>query len=323
MKRTLPPLNALRSFDAAARHMSFSNAADELCVTTGAVSRQVRLLESFLGHGLFERGHRKVTLTPLGKTYSEFVRELFAKLEHTTDSVFDLNQQRPLHVWCPMIFAMRWLLPSLPEFYARQPQIEVKLTTSAADAPTPASLGFVDGIQAAIRRGNGDFPNLHADRLMRSELIPVCSQRLLQHGPPLNCVEDLAHHTLLCSLMRPNSWDEWLKAAGGGHVKLPARAYFENSCLAYQAAIEGMGVALGQSALIEGDIQSGRLVTPLDFHFNDEDAFYLIYPRHVAGIRAFRRFRDWVVGEWRDGAAAKSVVAASARAENANRAFKQ
>ena len=304
MKRALPPLNALRSFDAAARHMSFSIAASELCVTTGAVSRQVRLLESFVGNALFERGHRKVALTPLGKTYSDFVRELFAKLEHTTDSVFDLNQQRPLHIWCPMIFAMRWLLPSLPDFYAKQPDIEVKLTTSAAEAPTAASLGYVDRIQAAIRLGTGDWPNLHAERLLRSELVPVCSPRLLQHGPSLTSLEHLARHTLLYSQMRPNSWDEWLAAAGGANVVSQARVNFENSCLAYQAAIEGMGVALAQRALIQDDIRSGRLVTPFDVRVKDERAFYLIYPRYVAGMRTFRRFRNWIVGEWETRAAA-------------------
>lgn len=284
--------------------MSFSLAADELCVTTGAVSRQVRLLESFVGHRLFERGHRKVALTELGRTYSESIRELFAKLEHTTDSVFDLNQQRPLHVWCPMIIAMRWLLPSLPEFYAKQPDVEVKLTTSAAEAPTPASLGFVDSIQAAIRLGRGDWPGVYSDRLLPSELTPVCSPQLLRHGPPLNRVEDLARHTLLTSLMRPNCWDEWLAAAGGSHVAVNARANFENSCLAYQAAIEGMGVALGQSAFIADDIKNGRLVMPFDFRMTDEQAFYLIYPHHVAGIRRFRRFRDWIVGESRTRMAA-------------------
>lgn len=298
MRRSIPPLNALRSFEAAARNLSFTLGAAELNVSPGAVSRQVRLLEAFLGRRLFERGYQKVALTPIGEAYASHITELFSRLEDTTDSVFDLNHRKPLHVWCPEIFALRWLLPRLPGFYAKDPTCSIELVTAESARPSAEDIG-VDKIEVAIRLGDGAWPNLTSERLIRSELSCVCSPRLLASGPPLSRLEDLENHTLLVSQMRPKIWEEWLQAAGVSAQKMTRRMTFESSSLAYQAAIEGMGVALGQSALTADDMNSGRLVSVLDFRMKDTKAFYLMYPQRGPNTRRLRKFRDWIMEEAR------------------------
>jgi LysR family glycine cleavage system transcriptional activator len=307
MRRSIPPLNSLRSFEAAARNLSFTLGAAELNVSPGAVSRQVRLLEAYLGRPLFERGYRQVALTPLGEAYAAQITELFGRLEETTDNIFDLNHRKPLHVWCPEIFALRWLLPRLPGFYATDTANSIELVTSESTRPSAEDIG-VDKIEVAIRLGDGAWPNLSCERLVRSELVVVCSPRLLADGPPLLSIEDIANHTLLVSRMRLNIWEEWLSAAGLPTTLASRRMVFESSSLAYQAAIEGMGLALGQAALVSEDRRAGRLVTPLNFTMKDSKAFYLMYPSRGPTTRRLRRFRDWIIQEARQSEGASCAA---------------
>jgi LysR family glycine cleavage system transcriptional activator len=221
--------------------MNFSLAAEELNVTPGAVSRQIKILEDFLGSPLFERGHREVRLTETGEAYLPALTDAFGRIDAATRRITEGRQRRGLHIWCSMTFAMRWLVPRLPVFYRDNPDRNVLFTTSLR--PVDFSSGDAD---VAIRIGPGNWPGVVAHELVRTELMPVCSPAFIAARGPLNRVEDLAGHTLLQSIYRPNDWAFWLKVAGVPSVEMDHGAKFESSSLAYQAAIEGMGVAMGR-----------------------------------------------------------------------------
>jgi len=294
MSRTSPPLNPLRTFEAAGRRLNFSLAADELNVTPGAVSRQIKVLEDFIGLPLFERGHREVRLTQAGEAYLSAITDAFDRIEAATRRVTERRQRRSLHIWCSMTFAMRWLVPRLPAFHRDFPDRDVLFTTSLRQVDF--SSGDVD---VAMRLGPGNWPGVVAHELVRTELTPVCSPALIATRGPLNRVEDLAGHTLLQSIHRPNDWKFWLRAAHVNVIDADHGAKFESSSLAYQAAIEGMGIAMGQRALIADDLALRRLVAPFDLVVEDQTGFYLLYPEQTAQAPHLTVFRDWVLEEAR------------------------
>lgn len=309
-----PPLNPLRTFEVAGRLLSFSRAAEDLNVTPGAVSRQIKVLEDYLGLSLFQRGHRDVRLTPEGEAYLAVLSDAFGRIDSVTRRLTERHEGHRLHIWCSMTFAMRWLVPRLPVFHAANPDRNVLFTTSLR--PVDFSSGDVD---VAIRLGPDTWPGIVAHELFRTQLTPVCSPALLQDRDPLGCADDLAGLTLLHSTVRPRDWARWLESAGARTVKPDQGMKFESSSLAYQAAIEGVGVAMGQRALIAGDLAMGRLVAPFDLVTEDESGFYLLYPERSAGARHLQVFRDWVLDEARRDAArlaqtAPRVVSAPVRA---------
>lgn len=291
----LPPLNALRAFEAAGRYVSFTRAADELHVTPGAVSRQIKSLEDFLGVELFERGNRDLRISDEGRVYVGALTDAFERINSATMRLLNANRERSLNVHCPMTFTLRWLMPRLPRFHRLYPKREIRLTTTLA--PVPMHLLNGSDVDVTIQLGRGDWEGLVAHRLAGGELIPVCSPHLLGSGHAVGRVADLGKHTLLHSLARPDDWRDWLDAAGGSGVD-PARGlHFETSALAYQAAIDGMGIAIGQMALVIEDLEAGRLAPAADFVFQSGNAYYLTYIEHAAKNPQLIEFRDWIIRE--------------------------
>jgi LysR family glycine cleavage system transcriptional activator len=291
----LPPLNALRAFEAAARHLSITLAADELHVTPGAVSRQIKTLEDALGLKLFRRGHREITLTRQGADYHRAVTQAIDALREATRRLTRSRQRRQLKIRAYTTFAMRWLIPRLSGFHAAHPGIEVLLKASLE--PVDFRKEDIDG---AIRLGDGRWPDCHTHRLVPNILCPVACPALLKSGPKLKKPADLARHTLLHSIARPDDWGTWLDAAGArGQVDARAGMTFESSAMAYQAAIEGQGLAIAQQFLVARDLDEGRLAAPFRQTVDMGDyTYYLLTPRHREESAPMKTFRVWLLGQF-------------------------
>ena len=214
------------------------------------------------------------------------------RLSDATDEIKSTKGRDPLHIWCPMTFGLRWLVPRLPAFRAAQPDRDVVFTTSLG--PIDFSARTTD---VAIRIGQGSWPGCASHRLIDIELTPVCSPALLERLGPMTGPGDLARATLLQSAARPGYWRQWLEGAGASDIDPDRGITFESVSLAYQMAMNGAGVALGQLALVEDDLRTGRLVAPFSQRTHSGDAFYLIYPNRLIGDPFVGMFRDWVVGE--------------------------
>lgn len=291
----LPPLNAIRAFEAAARHMSITLAAEELHVTPGAVSRQIKTLEDALGVQLFTRGHRNISLTRQGQDYFRAVTRAIEVLREGTRKLQRRRQRKQLKIRAYTTFAMRWLIPRLSGFHAAHPDVEVLLKASLE--PVDFRNEDIDG---AIRLGDGNWPGAHAIRLVDNVLVPVASPALLGAGPKLKRPADLAHHTLLHSIARPDDWGHWLEAAGVSE-QIDARAgmTYESSAMSYAAAVEGQGVAIAQRFLVEKDLQEGRLVTPFKKALDMGDfTYYLLTPAHREESADMKRFRLWLLEQF-------------------------
>lgn len=289
---SLPPLNAARAFEAVGRLGSVKLGAQELFVTPGAISRQLAMLEDFLGVPLFVRSHRRVTLTDSGKKYFDRVSEALLQLRDATEEIKVSKGRDRLRIWCPMTFGMRWLVPRLPAFREKHPERDLVFTTSLG----PIEFGS-HATDVAIRIGRGDWPGCSAHRLSEIKLTPVCSPSLLQSHAPWRSAHDLAKVTLLQSAARPNYWHLWLSRAGVPEVDAERGITFESVSLAYQMAIDGAGVAMGQLALVGEDIAAGRLVTPFSLRVDSGDAFYLIYPTRLDSDPFVASLRDWLLAE--------------------------
>jgi LysR family glycine cleavage system transcriptional activator len=298
MGTALPPLNALRAFEAAGRHANFSRAADELNVTVGAVSRQVSNLEVTLGIPLFTRNSRGVKLTPEGEAYREALTDSFTQLRRATRRLVDSHKEHHLHIHCAVTFTQRWLLRRLVTFQAAFPGRELETSTVLPPAselifyPTDVS---IDNYNAEAIRAAG--PELCGHPLLPVDLVPVCSPRLCpEHGlsTGLKAWKDV---TLLVSSARPKDWELWADAAGAPEVYDCNSIPFASSSLAYEAAIEGIGVAIGMRALVQDDLREGRLVVAHPATVGTGESFYLIYSRAAAGMRQVREFRDWILAE--------------------------
>ena len=291
MPRRLPPLNALRSFEAAARLGGFSLAADELHVTHGAASRAIRHLEDELGLKLFMRATRKVTLTPAGETYAIAIRDALDRLAAATLSITQDQSTGVLTISTMDSFAAKWLVPRLFRFRQAHPDIDVRLGTSdkLADFVT-------DGIDVAIRFGRGRYPGLTAEMLLQENVFPVCSPRLLEGAHALREPADLRHHTLIHDDAEIN-WEIWLRTAGVEGVDARRGPIYMTSANAIQAAILGEGVALGRSALVADDLAAGRLVRPFGLSLPAEAAYYVVYPVRALERPKVKAFRDWVLAE--------------------------
>jgi LysR family glycine cleavage system transcriptional activator len=257
MKRILPPLNALRAFEAAGRLGSFKEAAAELHVTHGAVSQHVRLLEEWLGASLFERHNRRVALTPAAKAYLEEIGPLFEQLSQATARYgFPETVSRTLSVNAPATFTLRWLVPRLAQFRAENPDVNVKVETSNESVES-----LKDNYDIIIRGGPDTFYGYSMRLFLSEERLPVCSPALLQRLP-LRMPEDMRQHTLLHTSSLPRLWPDWLTRAEIPALRPAATLTFDHFYLTLQAAIDGIGIAMGPSALVSDDLAAGRLVAP-------------------------------------------------------------
>ncbi len=291
MARRLPPLNALRAFEAAGRHLSFTQAAKELHVTQAAISHQVKALEERLGVELFHRRNRALFLSEAGQAYLPPVRESFDRLAAATERLLKRDTVGTLTVSTLYSFAVSWLVPRLKHFQSRYPDLDVRIT--ASDQVIDLTREDVD---IAIRYGRGYWPGLRADRLMEENVFPVCSPALLDGPKPLRRPEDLTHHVLLHDDMR-ESWRMWLLAAGVEGVEPERGPAFSHSFMVIQAAIEGQGVALGRSALVAADLKARRLVKPFDVSVPADYAYYVVCPEASAERPKVKAFREWLLAE--------------------------
>src|SRR6201996_3701358 len=292
MTARLPSLNGLRAFEAAARHLSFTQAASELNVTQTAISHQIRRLEEELGIRLFIRKNRALALTPKARDYLPGVRAAFNDLRLATDRLLRKDDDHVLTVSTLASLAAKWLLPRLTAFQEAHPGIDVRITTSTA------LVDFKGGdVDAAIRYGRGHWPGVRADWLTADELFPVCSPALLQGSKPLKCPEDLAHHTLLHSSGGyDDDWRLWLTAAGlPTDISKPPGLTFDLILMTVQAALDGIGVAMGRTSYVEADIAKGRLVVPFKIALPTDAGFYLVSPEGAAEPPKLRAFRQWLL----------------------------
>jgi len=296
MRRRLPPLNALRAFEAAARHLSFTRAADELAVTQAAVSHQVKALEEYLGTNLFRRFNRALALSEAGRGYLPAVREAFDLLDQATRDLRERDASGPLRVSVIPSFAAKWLLPRLSRFRKLHPDIDVLI--SANNAPVDFTQ---DDSDMAIRFGHGDYPGLRVDFLMADFSLALCSPRLLEGEHPLRVPADLKHHTLLQDDVMGKDdepdWHTWLKAAGVSGIDGSKGPGFSDSAMVLQAAIEGQGVALGRWSLAAEDVAAGRLVQPFDVIVPTSYSYYVVSPIPTDSWRKVRLFREWMLEE--------------------------
>jgi LysR family glycine cleavage system transcriptional activator len=294
MTTRLPPLNALRTFEAAARHLSFTKAASELFVTQAAVSHQIRTLEDHLGARLFRRMNRALMLTDEGQVLLPAVRDAFDRLSAGVRRVEDLCCGGALTISTTPSFAGGWLAGRLVRFQALHPEIELQLSATAR------MVDFArEGVDCGVRYGEGDWPGLRVERLFRTSLVPVCSPLLRGGAHPLRQPQDLAHHTLLHALDGGDDWRLWLRAAGVQEIDPTRGPKFDSIPLVLQAAINGAGVGIGRRQLVEAEVAAGRLVAPFDLELAEECAYYFVAPEVMADQPKVVAFRTWLLGEVR------------------------
>lgn len=294
MTARLPSLNGLRAFEAAARHLSFTRAASELNVTQTAISHQIRRLEEELGVSLFVRKNRALELTAEARDYLPGIRAAFNDLRLATDRLKRRGDDNVLTISTLASFAAKWLLPRLSAFQDSHPGIDVRITTSTS------LVDFRDGqrdghVDAAIRYGRGHWPELRADWLMADEVFPVCSPALLTGKHPLRRPEDLRDHVLLHSSNNGDDWRQWLTAAGlPADISKQRGVTFDLIFMTVQAAIDGIGVAMGRTTYVQDDIAKGRLVVPFKIALPADAGFYLVSPDGKADPPALAAFRGWL-----------------------------
>lgn len=292
MKRVLPPLNALRAFEAAGRLGSFKEAAAALHVTHGAVSQQVRLLEEWLGATLFTRQNRRVTLTPAAKAYLAEIGPLFEQLAQATARYGVPGPvSRALSVNAPATFTLRWLVPRLAKFRAEHPDVEIKVETS--NEPLES---LKDDHDLIIRGGPDTFYGYAMRPFLTEERLPVCSPTLLQRQP-LQSPDDLRHHTLLHTSSLPRLWPDWLASAQIPALRPAATLTFDHFYLTLQAAIDGIGIAMGPTALVSDDLAAGRLVAPFAGPRLPSRSYCSYVPDEKRGDELVARFRAWLERE--------------------------
>lgn len=293
MNPRLPPLNALRSFECAARHLSFTRAAEELHVTQAAVSHQVKALEDFLGFKLFRRLNKSLLLTDAGQTYGPALSEAFEQVRQATRRVMSSHDHGPLTVSVLPSFASSWLVPRLGRFRQAHPDIDLLIDPNPA--PVDLERGSVD---VAIRYGAGDYPGLHCEKLMTEDLFPVCAPQLLQGQHPIRGADDLRHAQLLHDDDHSH-WRAWITAAGVKGVDVSRGTIFTDSSMLLRAAMEGQGVAIARSVLVADALASGTLVRPFELSMSTRFAYFALCLAERAEQPKIARFRDWLVEEIR------------------------
>ncbi len=292
-------LAALRGFEAAARHLSFTKAAAELNVTPAAVSHAIRELELDLKVRLFERSSRVVRLTPAGETLSRAVAEGLGTIGRAVQRLRAVDGRPKLMVTTSPSLAAKWLVPRLDGFLEQHPEVDVRIDVSQR------LVDFAeDGVDIAIRFGTGDYPGLKVERLFEESVFPVCSPHLLRSRHPLKEPRDLKHHTLIhiewdAQWATWPNWAMWLRAAGAPEIDATRGLHLSQTALALQAALDGHGIALGDSTLVADDLRAGRLVRPFSMALKGpaQFAYHLVHAPHRADEPLIKAFRSWILDE--------------------------
>ena len=287
--RKLPPLNALKAFEAAARNLSFTRAADELFVTQAAVSHQVKALEDFLGVKLFLRRNRALLLTAEGQTYYLELKEIFDHILQATERLKNATSRGQLTISLPPSFAILWFVPRLSRFRDSYPDIDVRIR-----AVDEVDGSLTEDVDVAIYYGAGKWPGLKAFKLHSEYLIPVCSPLLLNGKKPLREPRDLLNHTLLHDETR-NAWKDWFRLVGIDKDKGDNGPIFSHSNLALKAAVYGQGIALANNVLVKQEIEAGHLIQIFPDVLPRTKSFYLVCRESQADVGKIATFRNWLL----------------------------
>jgi LysR family transcriptional regulator, glycine cleavage system transcriptional activator len=294
MLRRLPALNALKSFEAAARHESFTRAAEELCVTQGAVSHQVKALEEELGVKLFNRERQRLVITEAGREYLAVVRDALDRIAVGTDRLVQRQTSGALTISTSPDFAAKWLVHRLGRFAEAHPDIDLRVS---------ATMHHVDfareEVDLAVRHGDGNWPGLHVERLCSEELFPVCSPKLVETPGQLHQPCDVLKFPLL-HLDRREDWGRWLDAAGVACPDLSHGPIMNRASMLIDAAIDGQGIALARSALAAWDLINGRVVRPFATALPLHKGYWIVGPKATSMLPKVKRAREWLLAQAAD-----------------------
>jgi LysR family glycine cleavage system transcriptional activator len=289
MKKRLPPLNWLRSFEAAARHLNFTQAATELHMTQAALSQQIKGLESRLGCALFKRLPRSLALTDAGRAYIPGVREAIENLAVITDEVFGKERSRTLSVRVNLVFFNTWLAPRLADFRHQYSDIDLRFTSNiwftGADAEADVE----------IRYGKGNWPDFSSDRLTWDRLVPVCSPKLLYQQSIPDQPNSLNDYSLLHVIGYEEGWGHWLKQLGYHGIDASQGVHFDSLMTAMEMAAHGHGIALSRSSLAAEMLKSGRLLAPFSESIAAAESFFLATPTNKPIQSQAQKFKDWII----------------------------
>ncbi|MBM3373575.1 MAG: transcriptional regulator GcvA [Betaproteobacteria bacterium] len=322
MSQRLPPLNALKAFEAAARHLSVKKAAVELNVTPAAVSHQIRTLEEYLDVQLFHRYNRALELTDAARACLPKLREGFDCLGQAVERLRTHTSRGMLTVSAAPSFAARWLMPRLHRFIAAHQEIDVRVSArmrrvsvdGKVDVAERATIEtWLDDSDVAILYGHGHYPELDVHKLLSLTITPICSPQLLSGEHPLRTPEDLRHHMLLHDdtgdmYDSESFWEVWLDAAGVKGIDAKRGAHFSHAVLAFEAAMDAVGVVASMPALAAEDLAAGKLVMPFDLKVPLPSAYYLVCEPHARTRPAVAAFRDWLIAEAAKDPANQPVV---------------
>lgn len=297
----LPPLSALLAFEATARHLSFTRAATELNVTQGAISQRIKTLERLLRQQLFIREANTLRLTDAAVDYLAVVRHMLRDIRDATERAINRQRGDVLTIGCLGTFALKCLVPRLGEFRKSYPEIEIRLRT-----PVPFENFPIDYYDVSFQYGNSDrWPDMFSDRLGEEEFFPVCSPSLLRGEIALTSPKDLARHTVIRTsspLIQQDEWPLWLEQAGLPGLAFAAELNCDFLFPSYEAAIEGLGIAMGRTVLVARDIATGRLVEPFSIRLRTPLAYHLVVAPDRAHLPQVKMFRDWTLtvlrSEW-------------------------
>ncbi|GJH43207.1 transcriptional regulator GcvA [Pasteurella canis] len=287
MYKRLPPLNSLKSFESAARHLSFTKAAEELFVTQAAVSHQIKLLEDFLGVELFKRKNRALELTELGQAYFSDVTKILHRLAEATDKLLAQKNNKHLTISVPQTFGIQWLVPHLSDFNQHHPDIEVRLKGVDQDEGLLSK-----DIDIAIYYGLGNWDNLQVEKLVEENLLILASPKLLEQNP-VRSEKDLKNHTLIHIHTRDN-WKNMASFLQLDDLNIQQGSLFSHTFMALQAAIHGQGLVLANRILAQQEIDNGHLQVVLPTNLHDPKSFYVVNHFDVNDER-IRAFRAWII----------------------------
>src|SRR5688572_11380820 len=289
--RRLPPLNALKAFEAAARHESFTRAAEELCVTQGAVSHQVKALETELGLKLFTRERQGLVITEQGREYLAVLRDAFDRIALGTERLKQRQTSGVLTVSTSPDFAAKWLVNRLGRFSEAHPEIDLRVS---------AAMQHVDfareDVDVAVRHGDGNWPGLDAVRLSPEELFPVCSPKLMSGPRAIRSPTDILKHPLL-HMENRGDWSRWLEAAGVPETGAIHGPVLNRASMIIDAAVDGQGVALARTTLAAWDLINGRLVRPFPVAVRLSKTYWIVCPKATAAVPKIVCFREWLLAE--------------------------
>jgi LysR family transcriptional regulator, glycine cleavage system transcriptional activator len=294
MPRQLPPLNALRAFEAAARSESFTRAAEELCVTQGAVSHQVKALEATLGIKLFNRERQRLVITESGRDYLVVIRDALDRIAVGTERLVQRQSSGALTISTSPDFAAKWLVHRLGRFAEAHPDIDLRVS---------ATMHHVDfareEVDLAVRHGDGSWPGLHVERLSAEQLFPVCSPKLAEGSRRPSKPADVLKFPLL-HLDARKEWSRWLATTGAADADLSHGLVLNRASMLIDAAVDGQGIALARTTLAAWDLINGRLVRPFAESLRLSKTYWIVCPTATAMLPKIRRARDWLLAEAAD-----------------------